>query len=152
MNPYQRNYRRDGPETSRHAGEAVPAKLELWQRIREVLEQCGPLTTEGIAEILERPVISISPRMVEMEMEGMAHRAGKAKNRSGKSAITWAAGARESSPTSAQTIQPGNQPQKSRAALKAEIVRLDAEDKCWEALALTYKHGIGCVMEMQQVI
>jgi hypothetical protein len=107
MNPYQRNYRRDDPNTSREAGQAVVGKLELWQRIKEVLEEYGPLTTEGIAEILDKPVISISPRMAEMEMEDMAHRAGKMKNRSGKSAITWSPGAREqASKASAESNPP----------------------------------------------
>lgn len=83
--------RNTDPETSHEAALNLDANL-LERLVLETLLKHGPLTSEGVADLLKISLVSISPRFRPLVNKGKIADTGvRAKNKSGRSAILWRA-------------------------------------------------------------
>lgn len=72
--------RRTDPDTS-HEAAAVVDVLGLEDRVLKVLAARGPLTAKEVAEILEIPQVSASPRFSPLAEKGLIKRTGQRRGR-----------------------------------------------------------------------
>ena len=83
--PYQRTR-----ATSRLAGERMEPKApSLRRRVLDIIRDCGPITDDEIAALLELSSNSTRARRVELVRDGLVVSAGIGKSASGNPATTW---------------------------------------------------------------
>lgn len=82
-------FRQNDPDTSVEAARAIDTST-LQGMIMGLLHKTGGLTTYEMADRLERPLVSISPRMKQLVEKKLAQDSGTRRlNPSGRRAIVW---------------------------------------------------------------
>lgn len=77
-------------DTSRKAAEHSAPKLTIRQQVRELFVQVNHLTCEDVARMLQRPEISVKPRVTELKNDGFLRDSGKRREgKWGTSIIVW---------------------------------------------------------------
>lgn len=90
--PSEPGYKATATETSRTAAAAMKPTVEMQRQ--ECMEQFrhGDLTADEVASRLGRSVLSVRPRISELNVEGRIEAtAARRRNGSGKSAVVWRA-------------------------------------------------------------
>lgn len=83
--------RHTDPATAHEAAAAVTPRVpELQRRVLDALAELGPSTSHEIAEHLDLPLISVSPRLRPLCNRGLVIEAGFRKPAHGPRRILWA--------------------------------------------------------------
>lgn len=85
----QARARKSDPETSHEAAGLVDAAGLMNMIEAELRQYPAGLTTQELADYLDRKLVSISPRMKPMEQAGRVKRAGKRKTPGNAQATIW---------------------------------------------------------------